>query len=116
MLQLTPQQRLVLIIKPIDFRKGMDSLAAFCRLVLNVSPNDGTLFVFVNKQRTAVKILVYDGQGYWLCIKRFSAGKLKWWPTCSQDAYLIDAKKLQVLLYQGNPMQADIPADRCRVN
>ena len=45
-----------------------------------------TWFAFTNKGRTAVKLLVYDGQGYWLCIKRFSHGKLAWWPKGSHSA------------------------------
>ena len=111
MLQLIPQQRLLMAVNPIDFRKGMNSLIAYCEQILAQPPNDGTLFIFVNRGRTAVKILVYDGQGYWLCMKRFSVGKLKWWPKSHDDAYHIGAKQLQVLLYQGNPEQADIRPD-----
>jgi transposase len=111
MLQLIPQQRLLLAVAPIDFRKGINSLIAYCDQTLAHPPNNGTLFVFVNRQRTAVKILVYDGQGYWLCMKRFSVGKLKWWPKCPVDAYQIGAKQLQVLLYQGHPEYAAIGPD-----
>jgi transposase len=111
MLQLIPQQRLLLAISPIDFRKGINRIIAFCEQQLGQQPNDGTLFVFVNRKRTAVKILVYDGQGYWLCMKRFSTGKLKWWPTDNSKTYLIGAKQLQVLLYQGNPARSEINPD-----
>jgi len=111
MLQLIPQQRLLLGIAPIDFRKGINTIIALCEQQLRQQPNDGTLFVFVNRKRTAVKILVYDGQGYWLCMKRFSTGKLKWWPVDNSDVYLIGAKELQVLLYQGNPMRCEINPD-----
>jgi len=111
MLQLTPQQRLILGVAPMDFRKGIDTIAALVANELLEEPDNGTLFVFTNRGRTAVKILVYDGQGYWLCMKRFSSGKLKWWPRSSTDVYNIGAKELQVLLYQGNPMRADIKPD-----
>jgi len=116
MLQLTPQQRLLLAVTPIDFRKGINTIAALVSNNLHELPDDGTLFVFTNRARTAVKILVYDGQGYWLCMKRFSSGKLKWWPRSSSCVYRIGAKELQVLLYQGNPARAEINPDWRPVN
>ena len=68
MLQFTPQHRLLLATQPIDFRRGIDGLAACCRQVLEHDPFTGTFFIFTNKRKTAVKILVYDGQGFWLCL------------------------------------------------
>lgn len=116
MLQLTPQQRLLLAIAPIDFRKGINTIVALVDQQLSEIPDDGTLYVFSNRSKTCVKILVYDGQGYWLCMKRFSSGKLKWWPNSNLDVYNIGAKELQVLLYQGNPVQANIKPDWRPVN
>jgi transposase len=66
MLQLTPQSRILLAIEPVDFRKGIDSLAALCRQALAENPRSGALYVFRNRAGTALKILCYDGQGYWL--------------------------------------------------
>ena len=103
MLQLTPHHRLLLAVDSVDFRRGIDGLAATCRAQLQESPDSGTVFVFANKSRTSVKILVYDGKGYWLCLRRFSKGKLKWWPSKKQSTYRIGATELQVLLYQGEP-------------
>ncbi|MFW5754911.1 MAG: IS66 family insertion sequence element accessory protein TnpB, partial [Marinilabiliaceae bacterium] len=40
----------------------------------------GHLFVFRNKKGNAIKLLVYDGQGFWLCQKRLSQGRFAWWP------------------------------------
>ena len=112
MLQITPQQTIFVGIHPVDFRKGIDGLAALCRSRLNQDPFSGALFVFSNRQRTAVKIIVYDGQGYWLCMKRFSQGKLGWWPTASGiPSQQLLASQLQILLYQGVPMDAKIPED-----
>ena len=87
MIQITPHQKLLLAIEPCDFRKGIDSLAALCRQPLNQNPFSGHLFVFANRRRTAIKILTYDGQGFWLCMKRFSKGKLAWWPTDNEPLY-----------------------------
>ena len=85
MLQLTPQHRLLLAVNPIDFRKGMNSLVALCQLQLNEQADSGTIFVFTNRRKDAVKLLVYDGQGFWLCMKRSSQGKLKWWPKAGNE-------------------------------
>jgi len=49
--------------EPVDFRKGIDGLAAICRQVLRADPFSGTCFVFGNRTRTAIKVLIYDGQG-----------------------------------------------------
>lgn len=111
MLQIAPQQTILLAVKPVDFRKGIDSLAAVCRAQLLQDPFSGKLFVFTNRQRKAVKIIVYDGQGFWLCMKRFSRGKLAWWPKSVDVSYPLLASQLQVLLYQGSPHGAQIPAD-----
>ena len=103
MLQLTPHHRLLLAVNPVDFRRGIDGLAAACQLVLNEQPFSGIVFVFANRSRTAVKILVYDSHGSWLCHRRFSKGKLKWWPSSVKKIAAINAGDLQVLLYQGLP-------------
>jgi transposase len=107
MLQLVPQLRILLAIEPVDFRKGIDSLAALCRDQWQQDPFSGTLFVFRNRSATALKLLVYDGSGFWLCWRRLSQGRLCWWPT-AQNAGLhpLAAPQLMVLLYQGHPEQA----------
>ena len=110
MLQLIPHHRLLLAVNPVDFRRGIDGLAAACQLVLNEQPLSGTVFVFANRSRTAVKILVYVGHGYWLCHRRFSKGKLKWWPSSVKKTAAINAADLQVLLYQGLPHVSQMSA------
>jgi hypothetical protein len=64
MLQVTPQMRLSVAIEPVDFRKGIDGLVAFCKQSLGENPLRGSLFAVRNRRGTAVKVLVYDGQGY----------------------------------------------------
>jgi transposase len=66
MLQLTPQSRIFVATEPVDFRKGIDGLAAVCRRALGDNPLSGALYVFRNRAGTTLKILCYDGQGYWL--------------------------------------------------
>lgn len=105
MLQITPQMTLFLSINHADFRRGIDGLISLCRQQLHQDPFSGALFIFTNKERTGIKLLVYDGNGFWLCQKRFSSGKLKWWPTAKngESTYHIDATKLAILISQGNP-------------
>jgi transposase len=106
MLSLTPTMSLLLAIQPIDFRKGIDALAALCQQQLQQDPFSGTVFVFTNKNRSAIKALIYDGTGFWLCLKRFSSGKLKWWPTTPNHCQYVSAVELQILFSQGHPLQA----------
>jgi len=104
MIQLTPQMRIVVAIAPADFRRGIDGLARLCKEVLKQDPFAGWVFVFRNQRATAVKILVYDGQGFWLCHKRLSSGRFPWWPTdTSATAKTLAAHQLHVLLSAGNP-------------
>jgi transposase len=73
MIQVTPQMRILLAVQPADFRKGIDGLAQVCRQVLKKDPFSGYVFIFRNKRATAIKVLMYDGQGFWLCQKRLSS-------------------------------------------
>jgi len=111
MLQITPHHHLFIAADPVDFRKGIDSLVAFCRRHLNLDPLDGHLFVFRNRNGTSVKVLIYDGNGFWLCQKRFSAGKIKWWPKNQSQANDLRAVELLIMLQQGNPQEANVPED-----
>lgn len=104
MIQVTPQMRVLVAVQPVDFRKGIDGIARLCRTCLESDPFSGTLFVFRNRSRTALRILVYDGQGFWLCHKRMSEGRFKWWPSSADEAGMaMQAHELQVLLYGGDP-------------
>jgi transposase len=104
-IQLTAQMRILVAVASIDFRAGIDGLARICRAQLEVDPFCGWLFVFCNRRRTAVKILTYDGQGFWVCHKRLSNGKFPYWPTDGPIQELA-AHQLQVLLMGADPQQA----------
>lgn len=104
MIQITPQMRVLVAVEPADFRRGIDGLARLCRQVLRSDPFSGTVFVFRNRRMTAVKVLVYDGQGFWLCHKRMSSGRFRWWPSRPDEAVnSLQAHELQVLLCGGDP-------------
>lgn len=104
MIQVTSHMRIVAAVEPVDFRKGIDSLAALCRKKLQSDPFSGALFVFVNKSRQAMRILVYDGQGFWLCHKRLSRGRFAWkFSSSHSHTTAVTAAGLQQLLWNADP-------------
>ena len=104
MIQLTPQMRILGCIEPQDFRAGIDGLCRVCRQVLESDPLSGAVFVFRNRRATSVKILAYDGQGFWLCQKRLSAGHFRHWPVEDGATKIaLFAHELSVLLRGGDP-------------
>ena len=69
MIQITAQMRVLVAIEPVDGRKGIDSLARLCQEKLAEDPFSGCVFVFRSRSGTAIRLLSYDGQGYWLAQK-----------------------------------------------
>jgi transposase len=117
MIQVTPQMRILVAVEPADFRKGIDGLARVCRDVLRQDPFSGYVFVFGNRRRQAIKVLIYDGQGFWLCQKRLSKGRFPWWPRSgSQATERLAAHQLGVLLSAGDPNLAKGAAPWRRVD
>ena len=106
MIQLTPQMRILVAVEPVDFRRGIDGLCHLCRQVLSAEPLSGAVFVFRSRRGTAIEILAYDGQGFWLCQKRLSQGRFPYWPragAAGERARQLFAHELQVLLAAGDP-------------
>ena len=109
MIQVTPQMRILLAVEPVDFRAGIDGLGRICKEALQADPLSGTLFAFRNRRGTSLKLLVYDGQGTWMMVKRLSCGKFRWWPRTGHDGVLsLDAHELQILLWNGDPHQSRV--------
>ena len=110
MIHFTPQMKLYLSINPTDFRKGIDALIALCQQQLQHDPFSGAVFAFTNRRRCSVKLLSYDGNGFWLCLKRFSQGKLKWWPSEKTPnlIYHIDSTAMMILMNQGDPVSSSL--------
>jgi transposase len=106
-LQITPQMRILVAIEPVDGRKGIDSLVQLCREKLEADPFSGCLFIFRSRRATSVRVLAYDGQGFWLAQKRLSQGRFVWWPSGSEPSRTLEAYQAQLLLAAGNP---DTPA------
>jgi len=115
MRQRTPQSRIFVATAPVDFRKGIDGLGAVCRQILGENPLEGAVYVFRNRAGTALKLLLYDGQGYWLMMKRLSQGRFAWWPTSVDARVPLSARELLIVLWNGNPERAQMARDWRRV-
>ena len=102
MIQITAQMRVLVAIEPVDGRKGMDSLARLCQEKLAEDPFSGCVFVFRSRSGTAIRLLSYDGQGYWLAQKRLSQGRFAWWPESSSAAKQLEAYEAQLLMVAGD--------------
>jgi transposase len=113
MLQITPHMKILVAVEPADFRRGIDGLAQLCREKLRHDPFTGAVFVFRNRRGTALKVLMYDGQGFWLCHKRLSQGRFPWWPSTAHDgaAQRLAAHQLAVLLSAGDPTRTGTAPD-----
>lgn len=110
MIQITPHMRILVAVEPADFRKGIDGLSALCRRVFKSDPFSGYVFIFRNRLKTAIKILAYDGQGFWLCQKRLSKGRFQWWPDQKNNGSVkvLEAHELQMLIWNGNPSDSGV--------
>src|SRR6266446_2782772 len=99
MIQITPQMR---VLVAVDFRKGIDSLAQLCRDKLAADPFSGCVFVFRSRRARSIKILVYDGMGFWLAAKRLSKGRFRWWPQ-GETTRELQAHQAQLVFAAGDP-------------
>ena len=111
MLSVSPHSAVFIAVNPVDFRLGIDGLVRQCRALWQHDPMSGSVFVFRNRKRTAIKLLSYDGQGFVLVYKRWSAGRLNWWPQDSTQPCQIPARELYVLLHNGHPKLANMAED-----
>jgi len=102
LIQITPQMRVLVAIEPVDGRKGIDSLARLCQDKLVEDPFSGCVFVFRSRSGTAIRLLTYDGQGFWLLQKRLSKGRFQWWPEASGASKTLEAYEAQLLLAAGD--------------
>ena len=97
MIAVPPGVRILLATRPVDFRKGMDGLAALVQQALRADPFAGDVFIFRPKRADRVKILVYDGTGLVLYSKRLEAGRFSW-PAPADGVVRLSAAQLATLL------------------
>jgi transposase len=90
---------------PVDFRKQINGLISLTRSIIKENPYSHNYFVFINRKKTAIKVLHFDGQGYWMHLKRLSKGKFKW-PNGDQSSIKLTPMELQVLMMNGDYQEA----------
>jgi transposase len=120
MILVTAQTRILCFTESVDFRKGIDGLVAVCKQrVVDADPFSGVLFLFRNRNGKSLKGIVYDGQGYWLFMKRLSEGRFRYWPqevsVENSSALPLLARELSVLLWNGDPRKAAMGSDFRRI-
>ena len=99
MLTLGVESRIYLYSSPADMRKGVNGLSGIVRSEFSADPTDGSLFVFINRRRDRLKILHFDGGGFWLYYRLLEAGTFEELANLEDSAYLtIDATELSMLL------------------
>lgn len=88
--------RIVVTTAPVDFRRGMDSLAMLVQQAQGCSPFSGDLFIFRSKRNDRVKILAWDGTGLWLHQKRIETRFV--WPPVRNGSITLSSAQLAMLL------------------
>ena len=113
MIQLPPQMRTFVLPGHIDFRNGLDGLIGVTKSRINEDPFSGSMFLFRNRNSTAFKAIVFDGQGFWLFMKRLSSGKFKYWPKSVDDQRHIEmlSREIAVLIWNGDPKRSLMSED-----
>ena len=99
MLSLASGLKIFLYTPAADMRKGFNGLSGIVRSELQSDPTDGSLFIFINRRRDRMKLLHFDGGGYWLYYRLLEAGtfeELK--PKDDSCRLQIDATQLSMLL------------------
>ncbi len=89
--------RVLVATRPVDFRKGADTLAALAKEALKQDPYSGTVLVFRAKRADRVKILIYDGTGLCLYWKALDQGAFKW-PPISDGVMRLSSAQLAALV------------------
>lgn len=98
MIHLTADTNILVATHAADFRKGIDGFVSICSLQLQQNPRNGSLYVFINRAATMIRILCYESNGYYLVTKRLSKGRFKYWPKSQQSLTSVQAHTLRQLL------------------
>jgi transposase len=106
MLNIASHARIYAYTKPADMRKGFNGLSGIIRSEFQFDPTDGSLFLFVNRRRDRMKLLHFDGGGFWLYYRLLESGTFEQLVPQGDSCRLqIDATELTMLL-SGVSLQA----------
>lgn len=82
---------------PVDFRYGMNSLSILVEQTMRLNPMDASLYIFGNRRRNRIKILGWDGSGFWLLMKRLETSRFIW-PDNKAEVVTMTTNVLHALL------------------
>ena len=98
MLNATQDASVYLACGSTDLRKSIDALAALVVHQLDLDVFSRSLFVFCNGARDKLKILYWDGSGFWLCYRRLEGGRFRWPTAADARTVKIARRQLEWLL------------------
>ncbi len=81
-----------LAVEAVDMRQGIDGLSLRIQQALGHTPCDGSLYAFRNRAGTRIKLLVWDGTGVWLCVRRLHHGRFTWPQSSEATCVLSEAE------------------------
>jgi len=86
-----------LAVAPVDLRRGIDGLSSIVQQVLGQAPCSGSAFVFRNRAGNRLKVLLWDGNGVWLCQRRLHRGS--WvWPKAGERCFMLSQAQWEWLV------------------
>jgi transposase len=91
-------KRIFLACGATDMRKQINGLAMIVESNFNLDPFDGAIFAFCNRNRDRIKLLVWDGDGFWLLFKRLEKGRIRWPAPGEGDTMPLTGEELTLLL------------------
>ena len=108
---LSPGSRIWLAAAPVDMRLGFDGLAAKVQGMLAADPFCGHAFVFRNRRGDRLKLLLWDGLGFWLIYRRLDQGRLHW-PRADTGTVELSAAQWAMLV-EGRPWTPLPTLEKC---
>ncbi|HEY4300733.1 MAG TPA: IS66 family insertion sequence element accessory protein TnpB [Candidatus Didemnitutus sp.] len=93
--------RIFVAVQPVDMRKSFNGLWAAVLERLQEDPKSGAVYAFINKDRTRLKLLYWDGTGVWVLAKRLERGRFSWPAPSRAQAKLSLAPEALALLVGG---------------
>lgn len=100
-------ERIYLYRHPVDMRRQIDGLAGIVATELGRNPADRCIYVFLNKGRDKIKLLIWHLNGYWLLYKRLQRQRFQWPDWFSGSTLVLSDEQLDYLLdgYNLNAMR-----------
>jgi len=81
-----------------DLRKNIDALSSLVKDSFQLDPYSDTMFVFCNRKRDIIKILEWDGDGFWLHMKKIEKGRFNWPDTVGEEIMDLTRQELEILI------------------